>query len=562
MATDPQNSLGGANATTLTPQTMQAPQQLNPYKMQNGIQQMEAQGMPPAQSVNKAANNPANQYAQGGDISQATPSFLDSKSRSQAIDPALLKATASQVEQTNALKQPPQKKSDKEMQNMFGQPVQHKAQGGDISSKIKDMPLKDMIKFLASHPDVAAGLDGERSGTTSQDYKKGGSVAHMKSENTQPAGMTDLNVDAGTYAQGGKVNQPVMPTYTPQKPPQPMQMAGGGGVEEDNIVGYGPDGTPIVQNADGTQGYGDTNQLLGRPESAPTLGTGATPATGVSANAANSVAGLTNNMAKGGEASGVPPGSLAHEVADDVPAKLSEGEFVFSADVVRYYGLKTLNDMMEHARQNLRGMQADGNIRSPGDGKNPDQGAQFMQDTKPDLNTYDQDGGNKDASSGDNDAAGDDMVTGILKECQGGGMKQGGDCYNEGGAVPQMGMATGGSVGEEEFKNGGEVYGRETQHGTDNMVSSHPKGGSPLMEYAKGGIVSSKMDSLTPKKLNNEIPTGKMTQPSAPKLGVPHAHKTVSAKPLPSIKHFKKGGIIRNMNEHNEINATQSLIGA
>jgi hypothetical protein len=34
----------------------------------------------------------------------------------------------------------------------------------------------------------------------------------------------------------------------------------------------------------------------------------------------------------------VPPGSTQEEVRDDIPAQLSEGEFVFPADVVRYVG--------------------------------------------------------------------------------------------------------------------------------------------------------------------------------------------------------------------------------
>ena len=38
----------------------------------------------------------------------------------------------------------------------------------------------------------------------------------------------------------------------------------------------------------------------------------------------------------------VPPGSLREEVADDIPAQLSEGEFVVPADVVRYIGLEKL----------------------------------------------------------------------------------------------------------------------------------------------------------------------------------------------------------------------------
>lgn len=35
-------------------------------------------------------------------------------------------------------------------------------------------------------------------------------------------------------------------------------------------------------------------------------------------------------------------GSLAKEVRDDIPAQLSEGEYVVPADVARYYGINFL----------------------------------------------------------------------------------------------------------------------------------------------------------------------------------------------------------------------------
>ena len=38
----------------------------------------------------------------------------------------------------------------------------------------------------------------------------------------------------------------------------------------------------------------------------------------------------------------VPVGSAQEEVRDDIPAQLSEGEFVFPADVVRFIGLENL----------------------------------------------------------------------------------------------------------------------------------------------------------------------------------------------------------------------------
>lgn len=52
----------------------------------------------------------------------------------------------------------------------------------------------------------------------------------------------------------------------------------------------------------------------------------------------------------------VPVGSLAEEVRDDVDAKLSPGEFVFPADVVRFIGLERLMKMRDQAKQGLTRM--------------------------------------------------------------------------------------------------------------------------------------------------------------------------------------------------------------
>jgi len=58
----------------------------------------------------------------------------------------------------------------------------------------------------------------------------------------------------------------------------------------------------------------------------------------------------------------VPPGSLASEVRDDIPAKLSEGEYVVPADVVRYFGVRFFEDLRMQAKQGLAQMDADGRI--------------------------------------------------------------------------------------------------------------------------------------------------------------------------------------------------------
>tara|TARA_R110000824_G_scaffold79291_1_gene199826 strand:- start:3007 stop:4176 length:1170 start_codon:yes stop_codon:yes gene_type:complete len=57
-----------------------------------------------------------------------------------------------------------------------------------------------------------------------------------------------------------------------------------------------------------------------------------------------------------------PVGSLPSEVADDVPAMISEGEFMLPADVVRYVGLDTIHGLMHQAKAGLKNMEEEGLI--------------------------------------------------------------------------------------------------------------------------------------------------------------------------------------------------------
>jgi len=53
---------------------------------------------------------------------------------------------------------------------------------------------------------------------------------------------------------------------------------------------------------------------------------------------------------------------LPEEVRDDVDAKLSEGEYVVPADVLRYYGVKFFEDLRNKAKKSLQVMDEDGRI--------------------------------------------------------------------------------------------------------------------------------------------------------------------------------------------------------
>ena len=68
----------------------------------------------------------------------------------------------------------------------------------------------------------------------------------------------------------------------------------------------------------------------------------------------------------------VPPGSTQEEVRDDIPAQLSEGEFVFPADVVRYLGLEFLMKLRQRAKAGLQKMEEMGQMGNSDEATLPD----------------------------------------------------------------------------------------------------------------------------------------------------------------------------------------------
>jgi len=68
----------------------------------------------------------------------------------------------------------------------------------------------------------------------------------------------------------------------------------------------------------------------------------------------------------------VPPGATQEEVRDDIPAQLSEGEFVFPADVVRYIGLEKLMTMRQEAKMGLKMMEKMGQMGNSEEATMPD----------------------------------------------------------------------------------------------------------------------------------------------------------------------------------------------
>jgi len=68
----------------------------------------------------------------------------------------------------------------------------------------------------------------------------------------------------------------------------------------------------------------------------------------------------------------VPVGSTKKEVRDDIPAQLSEGEFVLPADVVRYHGLEKIMGLRDQAKSGLGKMEAMGQMGNPDEATLPD----------------------------------------------------------------------------------------------------------------------------------------------------------------------------------------------
>jgi hypothetical protein len=69
--------------------------------------------------------------------------------------------------------------------------------------------------------------------------------------------------------------------------------------------------------------------------------------------------GLSRDPVSGNE---IPPGSMANEVRDDVEARLSDGEYVVPAKVVRFFGVKFFEDLRTQAMRGLGAMEANGRI--------------------------------------------------------------------------------------------------------------------------------------------------------------------------------------------------------
>ena len=82
----------------------------------------------------------------------------------------------------------------------------------------------------------------------------------------------------------------------------------------------------------------------------------------------------------------VPPGALPEEVRDNIPARLSEGEYVVPADVLQYYGIKFFEDLRGKAKTDLANLENNGRM-----GGNPIDDSGGLPFSVEELNTYEED---------------------------------------------------------------------------------------------------------------------------------------------------------------------------
>lgn len=125
-------------------------------------------------------------------------------------------------------------------------------------------------------------------------------------------------------------------------------------VSADEIVQIGP--LVMAKNVKKTKPDDPLFRVNKKDDASPTFAKG-----GVVKNEMNKLFAEGGVMQEGGtvdpvSGNEVPPGAMAEEVRDDIPAQLSEGEFVFPADVVRFIGLQTLMKLRDKAKMGLQRM--------------------------------------------------------------------------------------------------------------------------------------------------------------------------------------------------------------
>lgn len=191
----------------------------------------------------------------------------------------------------------------------------------------------------------------------------------------------------------------------------------------------------------------------------------------------------------------VPPGALPEEVRDDIDAKLSEGEYVVPADVLRYFGLKFFEDLRTKAKKNMEALNVGGRIG----------GEPVMEEPQTDMEEEDLPFDIRELQVVE---APDEPEMGMA---DGGLVKQG---YQDGGVVTQMANPFAGSgtvVGTDEYKTYTNEAGLSM---TVRFVDGKPMSYIPP-GYTEQGAAAPKVDS-TASQVRTDYDEGSNDDQGAP----------------------------------------------
>lgn len=203
----------------------------------------------------------------------------------------------------------------------------------------------------------------------------------------------------------------------------------------------------------------------------------------------------------------VPIGSTKEEVRDDIDAKLSVGEYVFPADVTRYYGIAKLEAMRREAQEGLKKMESGGRMGNAEqvseEAANEYDDAEFSKEVDEDMEAYDEEQGYAEG--------------GVVRK------------YENGGAVTYDPVAS------------KETYKRAPLKGFEMIPMSDDKGNTIYIPFING-------------KPQLNIPPGFAIRAAAPKVEAPVTDSTTPTAPAAQEQRGGGGGDRGNMGQRDSFN--------
>ena len=218
--------------------------------------------------------------------------------------------------------------------------TREEAKAAQEAAGVKDLPYRDEVEAILGRKFAEGGLAGEDMYTGQQDYLLAASSGEEMSEGGSVEKQTEAMFKSSRgYAEGGSPK--------PRNRWETLKQWWATEKKEDEDEASAFDrflesfmGDPIER--------GMRKKKQGAYKFAEGGEVGAAPDTTIGV-----------DPVSGNE---VPMGATPEEVRDDIPAQLSEGEYVVPADVVRFYGVKFFEDLRTEAKQGYAEMDQNGRI--------------------------------------------------------------------------------------------------------------------------------------------------------------------------------------------------------